>query len=252
MARRAALLQARAYGKDRYGPWDNRAPAPVRPGASEASFPFADALALIARTYADIDPEMGDFVSMMGRNRWIEGTVGDSKRPGAYQTEFEKSRAPRIYMTYTGATSDVITLAHELGHAYHSWVMRDLANDERGFGMSVAETASTFGEAIVREALLKRATDPAAAFAIAWLDAEAAIAFILNIPTRFEFERGFYERRGERPLQLPEIKQLMSNAWKTWYGEALSEPDPMFWASKLHFFISGLSFYNTSVRTLPR
>ncbi len=244
MARRAALVQARAYGKDKYGPWDNRAPAPVQPGASEAAYPFEDALALIAQTYASIDPEMGDFVTMMGRNRWIEGSVGNAKRPGAYQTAFRKSRTPRIYMTYTGATSDVITLAHELGHAYHSWVMRDLANDECGIGMSVAETASTFGEAIVRETLLTRASDTTQAFAIAWQDAEAAIAFVLNIPARFEFERSFYERRGERPLQLPEIKQLMSDAWGNWYGEALSEPDSMFWASKLHFFISGLSFYN--------
>ena len=244
MARRAALIQARAYGKDKYGPWDNRAPAPVRPDASATVYPFEDALALIAKTYSSIDPELGDFVTMMGRNRWIEGTVGNAKRPGAYQTSFRKSRTPRIYMTYTGATSDVITLAHELGHAYHQWVMRDLANDECAIGMSVAETASTFGEAIVREALLAQAPDATQAFAIAWQDAEAAIAFILNIPTRFEFERGFYERRAERPLQLPEIKQLMSDAWCNWYGDALSEPDPMFWASKLHFFISGLSFYN--------
>ncbi len=244
LARRAALAQAKAYGKEKYGPWDNRAPAPTRPGASETVYPFDDALALIARTYGGIDPEMGEFVTMMGRNRWIEGTVGNAKRPGAYQTAFRKSRTPRIYMTYTGATSDVITLAHELGHAYHSWVMRDLANDECGIGMSVAETASTFGEAIVREALLTQAQDPAQAFAIAWQDAEAAIAFILNIPARFEFERNFYEQRSERPLQLPEIKQLMSSAWSHWYGEALAEPDTMFWASKLHFFISGLSFYN--------
>ena len=114
MARRAALVQARAYGKDRYGPWDNRAPAPVSPGASETSYSFDAALALIARTYGSIAPEMGDFVTMMGRNRWIEGTVGNAKRPGAYQTAFRKSRTPRIYMTYMGATSDVITLAHVL------------------------------------------------------------------------------------------------------------------------------------------
>ncbi len=244
MARRAAGVQARAYGKDKYGPWDNRAPAPVRAGAKEEAMAFADALELIAETYGGIDPEMGEFVRMMGRNRWIEGTMGGAKRPGAYQTDFEKSRTPRIYMTYTGSTSDVITLAHELGHAFHSWVMRDLANDERGFGMSVAETASTFGETIVRESILARAQDPGQAFDIAWQDAEAAVAFLLNIPARFEFERNFYERRQERPLRVPEIRELMSAAWQTWYGDVLAEPDPMFWASKLHFFISGLSFYN--------
>ena len=244
MARRAAATQARAYGKDSYGPWDNRAPAPVRPGAKEEAMPFDDALALIAGTYGDIDPEMGEFVRMMGRNRWIEGTVGGAKRPGAYQTDFEKTRTPRIYMTYTGSTSDVITLAHELGHAFHSWVMRDLANDERGFGMSVAETASTFGETIVRESILANAKDPGQAFDIAWQDAEAAVAFLLNIPARFEFEKNFYDRRQERPLRVPEIRELMGAAWQKWYGDVLAEPDTMFWASKLHFFITGVSFYN--------
>lgn len=72
----------------------------------------------------------------------------------------------------------------------------------------------------------------------------AISAFMLNIPARFSFEKNFYERRDERPLRAAELEALMSQAWQDWYGESCSEPDPMFWASKLHFFISGLSFYN--------
>ena len=99
---------------------------------------------------------MGDFVHMMRDKSWIEGTVSSRKRPGAYCTGFEKSRTPRVYMTYQGSQSDVITLAHELGHAFHSWVMRDLPDSQRSYGMSLAETASTFGETAVRDALLAR------------------------------------------------------------------------------------------------
>ena len=80
---------------------------------------------LIAASYGSVAPRMGEFVRMMAERRWIEGSVGGRKRPGAYCTGFDKSRTPRVYMTYTGGASDVITLAHELGHAWHSWVMRE-------------------------------------------------------------------------------------------------------------------------------
>ena len=247
LARRAARLQARARGKERYGPWDQRAPAPPAsgdPGGGGAPIPYREAVDLIAESYGAVAPRMGDFVRMMAQKRWIEGTVGERKRPGAYCTGFDKSRTPRVYMTYTGGASDVITLAHELGHAYHSWVMRDLPDCQRRYGMSLAETASTFGEAIVRDALLGRAATPAGELAIVWEEATALVAFILNIPARFEFEKGFYEARVERPLRPAELNERMSAAWGKWYGDSLAEPDPLLWASKLHFFISGLSFYN--------
>ena len=246
LARRAARLQARAYGKEKYGPWDQRAPAPPSGGdeGGGSPIPYPEAVDLIAASYGSVEPRMGEFVRMMAERRWIEGTVGERKRPGAYCTGFDKSRTPRVYMTYTGGASDVITLAHELGHAYHSWVMRDLPDCQRRYGMSLAETASTFGEAIVRDDLLGRAGSPAEELAIVWEEASALVAFILNIPARFDFEKGFCEARAERPLRPAELNEMMSAAWKKWYGDSLAEPDPLFWASKLHFYISGLSFYN--------
>ena len=246
LARRAARLQARAYGKERYGPWDQRAPAPAGRDSGDRAAPIAygEAMDLIAASYGAVAPRMGEFVKMMADRRWIEGTVGERKRPGAYCTGFDKSRTPRVYMTYTGGASDVITLAHELGHAYHSWVMRDLPDCQRRYGMSLAETASTFGEATVRDALLGRAGTPADELAIVWEEASALVAFILNIPARFDFEKGLCEARAERPLRPAELNAMMSEAWEKWYGDSLAEPDPLFWASKLHFYISGLSFYN--------
>ena len=246
MAQRAAKLQARAYGKQALGPWDMRAPAPTLANSSArpAGIPFDEALELIVEAYSGVHQEMGDFVCLMRDKGWIEGSRGDHKRPGAYCTGFQKSRTPRVYMTYSGGTSDVITLAHELGHAFHSWVMRDLPLSQKSYGMSLAETASTFGETVVRDALIARASTPEEKFNIAWEDVSALPAFVLNIPARFEFEKNFYEARQDRPLQTDEIKQLMSDAWLNWYGDSISEPDPMFWASKLHFYISGLSFYN--------
>jgi oligoendopeptidase F len=243
LARRATRAMARASGREQIGPWDMRAPAP-KLGDADRPMPFDDAIELIADAYGSVNPAMADFVRMMRKNRWIEGTVSARKRPGAYCTGFEKSRTPRVYMTYHGSASDVITLAHELGHAFHSWVMRDLPDSQRSYGMSLAETASTFGETAVRDALVARAKNARERFDIMWEEMVAISAFMLNIPARFAFEKAFYEKRDERPLRAAELESLMSAAWQDWYGDSCSEPDPMFWASKLHFYISGLSFYN--------
>ena len=188
LARRRAKAMARATGREQIGPWDMRAPAPPL-GVDEQPMAFDDAIALIADAYGSVDPAMDDFVRMMRASRWIEGTVSSRKRPGAYCTGFEKSRTPRVYMTYHGTTSDVITLAHELGHAFHSWVMRDLPDSQRSYGMSLAETASTFGETAVRDALLARAKTPRERFQIMWEEIAAISAFMLNIPARFSFEK---------------------------------------------------------------
>ena len=244
LARRAARLQAKAYGKAQYGPWDQRAPAPDSGGDAGAGTPYAQALDLIAESYGSVDPRMGEFVTMMVRSKWIEGTVGDRKRPGAYCTRLSQvAHAARLHdlhrrrqrRDHAGArTRPRLPL---LGYARP-------AGQQRSYGMSIAETASTFGESVVRDALLARAETPAAALRIVWEEAAALVAFVLNIPTRFAFERSFYEARAERPQRPEELNAMMSAAWEARYGDCLAEPDPLFWANKLHFYISGLSFYN--------
>ena len=243
LSRRAAKALARAYGKQRIGPWDQRAPAPELPN-QDASIPFDEGLEIVANAYGQVDASMGEFVRMMAENKWIEGTVGSSKRPGAYCTSFAKSRTPRVYMTYSGSMTDITILAHELGHAFHHWAMRDLPDSQRSYGMSLAETASTFGETLVRDSLLTKAERPQTELAVAWEELSAITSFLLNIPTRFEFERNFYDARQQKPLLPSELRSLMANAWNDWYGDSLSEPDDLFWINKLHFHISGTSFYN--------
>ncbi len=243
---RAALrLKAKDLQCNRLGPWDLFAPVPeaANTGAQE-KISFGDAIGLIRDAFADVDPQMGSFVELMVKNQWIEGTVGDSKRPGAYCTRFAKSRTPRVYMTYKGTMEDVGTLAHELGHAFHNWVMRDLPLPETWYPMTLAETASIFAETVVSDVMLKRASNVADRRKILWGDLGSAEAFLLNIPARFWFESDFYEKRQERTLSPDEFSELMTHAWKRAYGNELSEMNSLFWCSKLHFHISGTSFYN--------
>ena len=190
LAQRAARAMARAYRKSKVGPWDQRAPAPQM-GGKETRMPFEKAIDVIANAYGEIDPSLNDFIRMMADNKWIEATVGPNKRPGAYCTSFDKSNTPRVYMTYSGSMTDITILAHELGHAFHHWVLRDLPESQRSYGMSLAETASTFGETLVRDALAHQAESAEAELRVTWEELAALVSFILNIPTRYSFERSY-------------------------------------------------------------
>jgi len=242
-SRQVLRLQARALGLEQLGPWDLFAPPPAGERPAE-KIPFKRGVEMIREAFGQVHPEMADFVSLMADRRWIEGGVGETRRPGAYCTQFMKSRAPRVYMTYQGGMKDVITLAHELGHAFHAWVMRDMPLAEIRYPMTLAETASVFAEAVVYDFLLGRAETPEERFHVLWDAARELPSFLLNIPARFEFEKSFYEARSGKVLSPSEITDLNTAAWRNWYGDALSDMDTLFWASKQHFYISGISFYN--------
>ena len=177
-----------------------------------------------------------------------------SKRPGAYCTRFAKSRSPRVFLTYRGSLSDVFTLAHELGHAYHGKLLAELPLPETHYPMNLAETASTFAETALGDYLsspvASRFSSGAAPVGdetlleLAWSDAQDAATFLLNIPARFAFEKRLYELRAEKPLAPAALSDLMRGAWEEYYGDSLSGYDSGFWRSKLHYYMTDISFYN--------
>ncbi len=242
MGQEALRIRAQVMGLTDFAPWDAYAPAPT---VSEGQrYSFEQAMHIIEEAFATVHPEMGEFARMMVRNRWIEGTTGDKKRPGAYCTKFLKSRTPRVYMTYTGSMMNVITLAHELGHAFHNWVMQDLPLSQIAYPMTLAETASIFAQTVVNDALLAQAPDPEAVKPVMWTESGELATFLVDIPTRYTFEKTFYEARSRNVVPVTQIKTMMSQAWKEWYGDTMTTTNEMFWASKLHFHIANLSFYN--------
>jgi oligoendopeptidase F len=234
-------LQAKAHKIDKLGPWDLFAPAPTK---TETKITFDQGCSIIADAFSSIDPKMGEFVRHMQAKRWIEGTVGDTKRPGAYCTHFLKSRTPRVYMTYTGGMKDLLTLAHELGHAFHAWEMRNLPLAQLEPPMTLAETASIFAETVTTQHMLRTVKSAADKLPVAWSEAQELEGLLLNIPARYTFEKKFYERRPDGPVNPQDLCKMMEEAWQYWYGDTLSEYSPQFWLTKLHFSISELSFYN--------
>ena len=139
-------------------------------------------------------------------------------------TGFPVQREPRVYLSaYSGSFTNVSTLAHELGHAYHSWVMRDMPLSETHYPMNLAETASIFFETVVADALMEQAAaDPAERFQNGFYECESAAAFLLNIPSRFDFEVALHEARAEGTVSSPEdMTNMMVSAWSGRYGDAL-------------------------------
>jgi oligoendopeptidase F len=238
---KTAKSMAKYYGKYQLDPWDLVAPAPIK---SETELTFAESFKQVKDAFTHMDPAMGEFAQLMLDNNWIDASVRPNKRNGAYCGGFSKSRSPRVFLTFAGSSQNTSTLAHELGHAYHNWVMRDMTKISTMYTMSLAETASIFAEQALFDYQITNAKSKNDLLDVYWSIAEGAVSLLLNIPTRFDYEKNFYEKRKEGFVTPAELTQLMSDAYTKWYGDSLSQPDPMFWATKLHFSIANLSFYN--------
>jgi oligoendopeptidase F len=236
--------KAKRSGRERLGFQDLEAPAPGQPTRRVS---FDEARRRVGKAFGRFYPSLGVFADEAFENRWIDWSTRRGKRPGGFCSSSPLLAESRIFMTFDGALGDVSTLAHELGHAWHSRVMQDMRPWARVYPMTLAETASTFAEQIVIDAVLGDPSAPESERA-AMLDGrlQDATAFLLNIPMRFTFERGVYEERAHGELGAEQLCEHMRTAQLDWYADALDpdELDPWFWASKLHFYITGLSFYN--------
>ncbi|MGR1197317.1 M3 family oligoendopeptidase [Aeromonas hydrophila] len=241
LGRRALRAMACAQQINDFAPWDLYAPAPA---AASGLISFEQALTLVADAFAGFDPEMGAFARMMAANGWIDAAPSEHRRSGAYSTEYADPPEPRVFLTFEGTLDNVITLAHELGHAWHSWLLRELPLEQRDYPKTLAETASLFAEALVRDGLLAATDNMEQRRAIAWLDGERAASLLLDVPARFTFERALVAAREEGYVGAGHLRQMMKSAQQQWYGDTLSQYDELFWASKGHFSIAELGFYN--------
>lgn len=243
VGQKAARLMAKMFGTEKLTPWEQLASMPPLSG-SASTYSFDEAIDIIKEAFGSVSQEMADFVALMVTNGWIDAAPQSTKRLGAYCTKFADSRTPLVFMTWGDSMSDVLTLAHELGHAFHNWVMRDMPLCKTKYPMTLAETASIFAENAVRDALLAKAKIKEDKIEMLWEELSSALALTINIPVRYEFEKSFYEQRSTQELGPEQLSELMSKTWNDWYGDSMSEPDSLFWASKLHFSIPEVSFYN--------
>ena len=245
LPRRILQSKAKLMGRRGIAWFDLAAPLDL-PDQEKISWDTAKSL--VGRSFTRAYERLGEFFhERVVANNWIDWEPRAGKRPGGFCTSSMLSKESRIFMTYNDSLGDLLTLAHESGHAYHGFVMRDTRPYARGYPMTLAETASTFGEQLLMNGLLDDPDTSARQKALI-LDVELGhgAIYLLDIPVRYEFEKSFYEERASGPLSVSRLKELMVETQRRILGEIL-EPggeDPYFWASKLHFYITGLTFYN--------
>ncbi len=232
--------KAKLFGASQLEWYDVYAPV----GAVDKTFTYAEAGDFVVEAMQPFNPDIAAFCRQAIDNRWIEAENRSGKRAGAYCTGLPLSRESRIFMTYNGSYNGLLTLAHELGHGYHSWVMRDLPYGAQFYTMSVAETASTFNELVVNEAGYRQAEDDRARLSLLAAKLNDAAAMLMNIRARYEFEQAFFAERARKSLSIDELNSLMVTAQKTAFHDGLASYHPHFWASKLHFHITEAPFYN--------
>lgn len=218
--------------------------APIAVTATSNVMEFQEGADFIIEQFSKLGSHLAEFTQKAFEENWIEAEDRPGKRPGGFCTGFPLDNQSRIFMTYSGTPSNVSTLAHELGHAFHSHVMGDIDPLNRSYAMNVAETASTFAEMVVSDAAVKTASSEEEKLILLEDKIQRSVSLLMNIHARFIFESRFYEERKEGYVSADRLNQLMVQAQKEAYGEALSEYHPTFWASKLHFYITDVPFYN--------
>ncbi len=194
------------------------------------------------RTFSD---KLADFARKAFDNNWIDVYPREGKVGGAFCAGLHMLGESRLMLNYGNTFSDVVTLAHELGHGYHGECLKEESILNSDYPMPIAETASTFCETIIKKAAIKTASKEEA-FSILEAEISDSTQVIVDILSRYIFETNLFNRREESSLSSTELKELMINAQLEAYGDGLDKEylHPYMWLCKGHYYSAGLSFYN--------
>lgn len=212
--------------------------------SNEKEWTFDQAREYIIKEYSSFSKDMGSFAKNAFEQGWIDAEVRPGKVGGAYDEDFPKGHQSRILTNFTGTFSDVITLAHELGHAYHFFCLKGKPAFALDYPMTLAETASTFAETIVKQDMIAQ-TEGAEKIQILELDLQDTAQVLVDILCRFYFEQSVFEEREKTQLTADDFCRLMKEAQEKSYGCGLSnERHEYMWAIKSHYYSPELDFYN--------
>ena len=241
--RRYLKHKAKLLGHTNGLPWyDLFAPFEVK---NPKVYSVEDSRTLILDSFYDFSDDLGDLAKEAYDNDWIDFLPREGKRGGAFCNNLPQIKQSRVMTNFDGSTSAVITLAHELGHAYHGKKIQDFSILNTGYTMPVAETASTFCENIVLNASLKTASDDEKLVLIE-NSIQDLTQIVVDIASRYQFETEVFKQNQDGFLFPKDLKAIMIQAQKDTYGDGLDENalHPYMWVNKGHYYRAGLSYYN--------
>jgi pepF/M3 family oligoendopeptidase len=217
--------------------------APV--GEAGRAWEWGQGRDFIVERFSAFDPLFGAFARHAFASRWIDAESREGKVGGAYCTDFPIKGDSRILCNFEGVFSSVTTVAHELGHAWHHELIKDLPRTQTSYPMTLAETASIFAETVVFEGALA-GTNGGERLGLIEGNLQDSCQVIVDILSRFKFERALFERRAAGEVPPEELCELMAEAQKATYGAGLDPArlHPYMWAVKGHYYSPDLAFYN--------
>lgn len=207
-------------------------------------YTYDEAKAFIIKHFSTFSDSMGQFAQTAFEKEWVDVLPHPGKVGGAFCYPIHAIAESRILMNFSGDLGAVTTLAHELGHGYHNTrlFLTDILNTD--VPMVLAETASTFCETLVADAVISTGGDDA--FVMLETSLQGASQVIVDILSRYYFESQVFEQRKTHTLSVEELKQAMLDAQERTYGEALDPHSrhPYMWVCKPHYYDAAESFYN--------
>ena len=212
---------------------------------ADMKFTYDEGAKFVVKNFRTFSDNLGDFAQKAIDNNWIDVETREGKVGGAFCAGLHFIGESRILLNYGGSFGDVVTMAHELGHGFHGECLKNEAILNSEYPMPIAETASTFCETIIKKAAIKEANKDEA---LAILEAEICdcTQVIVDIYSRFLFEKSVFEARKESALTVSQIKELMLEAQREAYGDGL-DPEylhPYMWAWKPHYYDADYNYYN--------
>ncbi len=234
LARRWYRLKARLLGIDRLAYWDRMAPV----SDTEQRIPYDEAREIVLDCYAGFSPELGAAAGAFFGNGYIDAPPRSGKRGGAFCSYTVPSQHPYVMLNYTSRPYDVLTLAHELGHGVHASLARPQGIFQFTTPLTMAETASIFGETIVLEELLRRAPDAAERLSLLAGSLDGAVAAVFRQVAMNRFEHAIHQGRREHGELPPDrFAELWLETQADLLGDAVEMHDDygIWWSYIPHF-----------------
>ncbi len=212
---------------------------------NDIKFTYDKAKNFVIDNFMSFSKKLGDFAKNAFEKNWIDVMPKKGKVGGAFCEGIHPIKESRILTNFTGTLNDAVTLAHELGHAYHDSCLYDEKELNSDYPMPIAETASTFCETIILNSALKTASEREKRIIIE-NDLSGIAQTTIDIYSRFLFEDELFKRREQGFVSSNELKEIMINAQKESYGKGLDENflHPYMWVCKPHYYDADFNYYN--------
>ncbi|ASS74669.1 hypothetical protein CIG75_06585 [Tumebacillus algifaecis] len=209
-----------------------------------SDMPFNRAAVLIVEQFRAFSPQMAEFAETCFRNGWVDAEERPDKGAGGFCVPFFRREQSRVFMNYRGRASDMLVLAHELGHGYHNHVLNGLPYFAQEYPMSLAETASTFAELIVMDSAIEGAESLEIQAALLADKLGRGILLVLGVYGAYQFERAFYEERKNGIVQAARLSELMAESQRHAHDGVYDRYHPYQWILQPHFYMTDNPFYN--------